>query len=326
MGTARPKLSVVVCCFNMGREAPRTLQSFTRAYQRGVEDLDYEVIVIENGSAEPLDEASVTGLGPEFSYHYLETRSVSPVAAMNEGVRRSRGEFVMLCIDGARILSPGALRESVRASLCHPRPVAAILSWHLGPQPQDRAAKTAYTQAVEDRLLEESGWLEDGYRLFVCSCFATSSEGGWFLPIGESNALTLSREFFDALGGLDERFESAGGGLANLDLFERACATEGSQLVVLLGEGTFHQMHGGVSTNAPLGQSPWGRFAEEYEAIRGRAYEKPNVEPLFLGMLPPQAVPHLVQSAEAVGRHGGGALDGTRRGVRGLILRLLGET
>ena len=43
-------LSVVVVFHNMRREAERTLHSLSRAYQRGVDDLDYEVIVIDNGS------------------------------------------------------------------------------------------------------------------------------------------------------------------------------------------------------------------------------------------------------------------------------------
>jgi hypothetical protein len=33
------------------QEAQRTLHSLSRAYQEGIEDLDYEVIVVENGSS-----------------------------------------------------------------------------------------------------------------------------------------------------------------------------------------------------------------------------------------------------------------------------------
>ena len=43
-------LSVVVVFYNMRREAIRTLQSLARSYQRDVEDLEYEVLVIDNGS------------------------------------------------------------------------------------------------------------------------------------------------------------------------------------------------------------------------------------------------------------------------------------
>ena len=43
-------LTVVVVFYNMRREAARTLQSLSRAYQQGIDDVGYEVIVVENGS------------------------------------------------------------------------------------------------------------------------------------------------------------------------------------------------------------------------------------------------------------------------------------
>ena len=54
----------------MSREAARTLHSLSRAYQEGIDDLDYEVIVVENGSApdQRLGEEFVAGFGPEFRY------------------------------------------------------------------------------------------------------------------------------------------------------------------------------------------------------------------------------------------------------------------
>ena len=45
----RLDLTVVVVFYNMRREAARTLHSLTRAYQRGIEDLDYEVLGETNG-------------------------------------------------------------------------------------------------------------------------------------------------------------------------------------------------------------------------------------------------------------------------------------
>ena len=46
----RCDLTVVVVFHNMQREAARTLHSLARAYQEGIDDLDYEVIVVDNGS------------------------------------------------------------------------------------------------------------------------------------------------------------------------------------------------------------------------------------------------------------------------------------
>ena len=42
-----------------------------------------------------------------------------------------------------------------------------------------------------------------------------------------------------------------GGGYANLDLFERLAVTPGVTLATILGEGSFHQVHGGTTTNQP---------------------------------------------------------------------------
>jgi len=48
------KLSIVVIFHNMRREAQRTLHSLSKAYQRNVDDLDYEVIAIDNASERPM--------------------------------------------------------------------------------------------------------------------------------------------------------------------------------------------------------------------------------------------------------------------------------
>ena len=55
-----------------------------------------------------------------------------------------------------------------------------------------------------------------------------------------------------ALGGVDERFDAPGGGHLNLDTFRRSVELPGADLVVLLAEATFHQLHGGIATNSPV--------------------------------------------------------------------------
>lgn len=316
-------LSVVVVFHDMLREAPRTLHSLSRAYQRGIEDLAYEVVALDNGSSEALPAELVTSFGPEFRLETLDLDSPSPVGALNHGARVARGEHLMLCIDGARILSPGLLRESVRAMRCAPRAVAATLGLHLGPAPQDVSVQQGYDQDTEDRLLESCHWREDGYRLFEVASLGHSSRGGWFQTPWESNALTLSRDFYEELGGFEERFQSPGGGLANLDLFRRACEHEHSQLVVLLGEASFHQLHGGVATNAPAGHHPWESFQREYEGIRGERYERPEVEPLYLGHMPDSALPLLRSSLEAtLQRSSMGKEPRSLGGVRAVLRRL----
>ena len=63
---ATKDLGVVVVVHNMHREARRTLHSLSRSYQWGIDDLDYEVIVVENGSdpEQRLGEELVAASGP----------------------------------------------------------------------------------------------------------------------------------------------------------------------------------------------------------------------------------------------------------------------
>jgi hypothetical protein len=217
---------------------------------------------------------------------------------VNFGAARSRSQYVTICIDGARIMSPGILHWTALATRLSDRPVVATLAWHLGEKVQNEAIEEGYDEDIEDQLLERCRWTSDGYRLFEVAHLATSSAGGWFLPFAESNCLTVSREMFDTLGGFEERFESEGGGLANLDYFARASELPGSDLIVLLGEGTFHQVHGGVATNVPRQRHPWQEFEREYARIRGGPYRMPARAPWLLGTIPPAALPFLDQSAK----------------------------
>ena len=110
-------LSVVVVFYDMRREAERTLHSLSRAYQQEIDDLDYEVIVVENGSSDEqrLGEDFVRGFGPEFRYLDLGSDATpSPAYALNRGIAISRGESLALMIDGAHVLTPGrpALRHA----------------------------------------------------------------------------------------------------------------------------------------------------------------------------------------------------------------------
>jgi len=291
-------LSVVVVCHDMRREAPRTLHSLSRRYQRGIDGLHYEVLAVDNGSSTPLDADTVRGFGPQFRYRFHATSSPSPVGAINAAVRETSGEYVVICIDGARILSPGMLHHVALATRLAQEPVVGALAWHLGAKLQKLAMLEGYDQRVEDALLAGSGWEADGYRLFGISCLANASRDGWFRPIAECNCVAVSRRLFDALGGFDEAFQSPGGGLANLDFYKRACEHPGAQLVTLLGEGTFHQFHGGAATNAAPDVHPGERFREEYRRLRGTDYVRPPNRPLYLGTMPAEAIPFLRLSAE----------------------------
>jgi glycosyltransferase involved in cell wall biosynthesis len=278
----RPKLSVIVIGYNMARELPRTIRSLSPAIQRGIDPRDYEVILIDNGSTKAFDQAELRRFLPDLVIHRMRDATVSPVPAVNLGLELARGDLVGVCIDGARIASPGLLGKALAASRLHERPVIGTISFHLGPQVQ--SVKHGYNQAVENDLLAHSGWEADGYRLFAISTFAGSSIGGWFVLPAESNAFFLRAGHWRDLGGWDEGFVTPGGGLVNLDTWARACADPEAELIMLLGEATFHQVHGGVATNSA--DLPYELFHEEYVRLRGHPYERPTRQPRYFGTLP----------------------------------------
>jgi hypothetical protein len=172
-------------------------------------------------------------------------------------------------IDGARLASPGLIAACRAAAQLHPRAVVATINYQLGPQLQCLAAEKGYDQREEDRLLASIAWPSDGYRLFE---IATSElRAGLRGPMVESNALFMSRTLWDELGGYDEQFVEPGGGAVNPDTFIRATALPDTQLIRIAGEGTFHQIHGGVSTSTTRGLLDLLRVAgRTYRARRGR--------------------------------------------------------
>ncbi len=283
---AKPKLSIVVIFYNMRREAKRTLFSLTADYQRDVDPDSYEVIAIDSGSTEPLSEQDVKAFGKNFRYTYFTSATPSPAPALNYGAKLAEGDVVMLLIDGARILSPGILHYTQSAFEAFRDPFVYTLGMHLGPEVQNKSMLKGYSQEVEDKLLETIAWRANGYQLFQISSLAASNKEGFFSRSSESNCVSLKRDSFLELGGYDERFVLPGGGIVNLDFFNRLQASSALEPVMLLGEASFHQFHGGVATNKPPAEHPWENYIAEYLRIKGEPYEMIWTPPSYLGHLP----------------------------------------
>jgi len=297
----KPDVSVVVVVYNMARETPRMLHSLSADYQRGIDPDDYEVIVVDNGSNPPFDPKAFEGLSGHFKLVRIDPAPPSPAEAINRGLAEARGDVIGVLIDGARIVTPGLLHFARHGARLYDKAVVATLGWYLGPDFQMWSMRSGYDHAREDALLDSIDWPSDGYRLFEIGAMDESSLDGWFQPISESNALFLRRQLWELLGGFDERFDAPGGGLVNLDAFRRILEWPDAALVILLGEATFHQVHGGISTNAPPDRQldNWTRWSSQYAGIRGRPYARPRPQhaPTYVGTLPRPALARMVRAA-----------------------------
>lgn len=266
------KLSVILIAYDMAREIPRTLQSLARDYQQGADELDYEVLLVDNGSPEPLMEAHFTHIDVPLQVLRIDNAHPSPAAAINLAAGRARGDVICLMIDGAHLLTPGVFGLMQRAFRAFDEPVVATRYFFMGPDEQNTSIAAGYDKAEEDRLLQVIDWPRDGYRLFEVGAplRAGANKITWISKMFESNCLFMHRALFDAINGADERFDLPGGGFLNLDLYKRACDAPGAVPVQLIGEGSFHQLHGGTTTNVSMAQrrAQTEIYRQQYVAIR----------------------------------------------------------
>lgn len=276
-------VSIIIGAYNMQRELPRTIFTFGRDYQRGSLDRTYEIIVADNGSSPAVDQEELQAIDP--CVRVVRSQAPSPSAAdlINRVANASAGRLIGIVIDGARMASPGVLSAAWDAYRADPRRAIGTYAFHLGPDVQTRSMLSGYDQRIEDELLATVPWRENGYRLFDIAVLATSSRRGWFGIVSESNAVFLDRELWRTLGGLDERFKTPGGGYVNLDFWNRAVTESGAAPWMILGEGTFHQFHGGAATNGT--DDVRASMRREYEIVKGKRHRAAQYEPRLIGSL-----------------------------------------
>ena len=75
-------------------------------------------------------------------------------------------------------------------------------------------------------------------------------------------------------------------------------------MVVLAGEGSFHQYHGGITTGGSAGdrEALIREIAEQYQRIRGERYKAPRRRPMLFGSFPDPALRFLEESIRVAGK------------------------
>ena len=315
-----PKISIILIVYDMQRQAMVTLRSLCPDYQQGISADDYEVIVVENRSARCLDPAAVAALPGPFTYTLRDEPGKSPAAAINFALSQARGQTIGIMIDGARMLSPGVLRHVSMACAITPDALVAVPGYQLGSSPHDLTSD--HSQADEIALLDQIGWpgigesgignFAIGYRLFEIASMSLANRAGFFLPFMESNCLFAPAEVLRELGGADERFDLPGGGALNLYMYYRLAYHPRTTLFLLPGEGSFHQIHGGVTTSSREDRDAFlGSILAQLNAILGMPFRSPDMAPILLGVLPPDLHPFLSFSAEKYAK----SMQRKKRGV-----------
>ncbi|TXN71797.1 glycosyltransferase, partial [Methylobacterium sp. WL8] len=242
----------------------------------------YEIIIIDNGSSCPYDINDIKENNPNTRDSTMIISTKSPISALIHGIAISRGDTVCAFIDAARIASPNLLKLGIMACESSGNVVSGALSYHIGHEPQNISVKKGYNQSIEDSLIALTRWEKDGYELFDISSYDPSSRFGFYSCPAETNSLFMSKEMWSESGGFDSAFVGPGGGLANLDLWKRVCDNRAYKVIMLLGEGTFHQFHGGITTNSLVDN--WVNLHDEYLNIRGEPYSTPSIVPFQLGI------------------------------------------
>jgi glycosyltransferase involved in cell wall biosynthesis len=294
-----PLLSVIVIAYDMPRQALNTLISLSSDYQEGISIADYEVILVENRSRRNMDAAAIEALPGNFRYFLRDEPGVSPAAAINFGFAQARGQFIGLMIDGARLVTPGVLRYALMALRMNADAMVVVPGYHLGENEQQFHLTHGYCEAKEQALLNEIDWQQNGYRLFDISCLSGANPNGIFHPFMECNCLFFSAEIFRDIGQADERFNLSGGGALNLYIYRLVALHPRTEAYVLAGEGSFHQLHGGVTTSESIDRERiLERQSSQLSELLGYTYTSPTVEPILLGKIRQPAMRYLKQSVE----------------------------
>ena len=310
--TPAPALSILVVAYRMPRQVLNTLYTLTAKYQRDVSAADYEIVLVENASQDRLDPAEVSALAPNITYCYRHEVGVSPAGALNDAIAQARGTWVGLMIDGAHMVTPGLVRNVLDVARMDPCALTVVPGYHLGTQNEQAEQAAGYGEAAEIRLLAGLPQGGDGYGLFQLASLSPANQHGFTHPFMESNCMFVDKERLLQVGGADPRFNLRGGGMLNLDLYRELAELPGTNLWVLPGEGSFHQYHGGTTTDVAEDRQPLlTEFQEQYTAIRGKPYKAPIPEPSLYGEIPASATPWVERAAQrGIDRFIGRTLDG----------------
>ena len=293
------KLSVLLIVYKMPRQALNTLYSLSARHQKNVRESDYEILVVENESSHNLEEADVMAVGGNIRYFRRQESSASPCRAINFGLQRCQGKSICLMIDGARMVTPRIIEYALLAQHADADSLLAVPGYNLGPAEHQFHLDVGYNEAIEKKLLAQIHWQQNGYRLFDIANISGANDKGIFHPLLECNCMFSSAKNFERIGGANEAFDLPGGGSINLHMFRQLGLLKQARLYfVAPGEGSFHQFHGGITTQqAADREEVLESHRKQLHSYWEGGFHAMRREPILLGAVGSHAQRFLHQSA-----------------------------
>ncbi|HYQ44931.1 MAG TPA: glycosyltransferase family 2 protein [Polyangiaceae bacterium] len=172
------RVSAIVCTRNRPEPVARVVRSLLLSPEE-----DLELLVVDQSDG-PDTENALRSLLSDTRLRYYRSKARGKGAALNEGIRASRGEIIV-CTDDDCEAPPGWVVGMARALQSQPSAVVAFCS--VIPVPHDKSA--GYVPAYEltkNRLLRSVGEICQG--------------------LGIGAGMALRRDFAMSMGGFDEAF------------------------------------------------------------------------------------------------------------------------
>ncbi|MCB1614886.1 MAG: glycosyltransferase family 2 protein [Pseudomonadales bacterium] len=281
----KKKLSVITVAYNMPRQALNTAYSLSINHQKNVDESDYEIILMENSSNNNIDPDELKKIGGNIKHMLRNEPSQSPTPAINEAFAIAESDYICFIIDAARMVTPRVIEYALMARAVSPASVFSVPSYNLGPCEHQDQELHGYDESVEQKLLDHINWKSNGYRLFDICNISEANQKGIFHPLLESNFLASSFHNFASIGFACPDFMLPGGGGINLHMF-RSIATKKTThyLFTAPGEGSFHQIHGGITTKQdPERVNTINHFRTQLESYWNGNFQPVSREPVLLG-------------------------------------------
>jgi glycosyltransferase involved in cell wall biosynthesis len=158
-------ISIIIPVYNQAKKLLKTLDSLLKqGYQ------DYEVIIVNDGSQDGVEEAFSRyskSLPSDRSFLFINQANAGAPAARNRGYQEAKGEYLLFC-DADACLRPEALETMLSNLQAHPEASYVYSSFYwgkklfkLGPFDPDRLQREPYIHTIS--LLRRKDFPADGW-------------------------------------------------------------------------------------------------------------------------------------------------------------------